>query len=457
MISPTNRLLFWTAMIVLPFSALAALNASMLIMALGIMGLLLVAVLLDAGWSVGQLDQFSAELPKVTRLTKNREGAITLVIRHEGRYNQRLRVGLPFPEEIASPWEDLRLELPKGSKSSRITWPCTPSERGKYSIEHCYLEGASPLGFWAIRKAAPAPGELRVYPNLLRERKHLAGLFLNRGGVGLHSQRQIGKGREFEQLREYIPGDGYDEIHWKATAKRGRPITKIFQVERTQEVYVALDTSRLSARLEPSATPGNSTEQQDGAAKQRVAMLERFIGTALILGQAAERQGDLFGLLTFSDRPHTFLPAKSGKEHFGACREALYTLQPRIVTPDFDEFFTFVRLRLRRRALLLILTALDDPALAESFSRNIQVICRQHLVLVNMPTPVGAQPLFSNEKVTSTDDLYQQLSGHILWQSLRELSKILKRHGVTFSLLDHESMSAQLVAQYLSVKQRQAL
>src|SRR5204863_1117351 len=90
--------------------------------------------------------------------------------------------------------------------------------------------------------------EIRVYPNLLNERKNLAALFLHRGSFGMHAQRQIGKGRDFEKLREYIPGDSYDEVHWKATAKRGRPVTKIFQIERTQEVYVIIDASRLSAR-----------------------------------------------------------------------------------------------------------------------------------------------------------------------------------------------------------------
>jgi len=97
-------------------------------------------------------------------------------------------------------------------------------------------------------QALPLPGEIRVYPNLHPERRNLAGLFLNRGAFGIHAQRQVGKGRDFEKLREYIPGDSYDEIHWKATAKRGHPVTKVFQVERTQEIVVVIDSSRLSAK-----------------------------------------------------------------------------------------------------------------------------------------------------------------------------------------------------------------
>src|SRR5262249_37886845 len=147
-----------------------------------------------------------------------------------------LRLGLALPREIESPSEELQVLLPANSEWSRVQWPCRPSKRGRYQLNRTYLEGASRLGFWSVLASAKAGLEIRVYPNLLTERKHLAALFLNRGTFGLHSQRQVGKGREFEKLREYIPGDPSDEIHWKATAKRGHLVTKVFQIERTQEV-----------------------------------------------------------------------------------------------------------------------------------------------------------------------------------------------------------------------------
>jgi len=135
-------------------------------------------------------------------------------------------------------------------------------------------------------------------------------------------------------------------------------------------------------------------------------------------------------VLTFADRVQKFLRAKNGEHHFNACRDALYTLQPQLVTPDFDDLFAFIRLRLRRRALLLFLTSLDDPLLAESFVRGVGLICRQHLVLVNMPRPAGVRPLFADGSVASTDGLYQQLGGHLLWHNLREVEKVLRRRGV---------------------------
>jgi uncharacterized protein (DUF58 family) len=282
--------------------------------------------------------------------------------------------------------------------------------------------------------------ELRVYPDLLAERRHIAALFLRRGALGVRQHRQVGKGREFEKLREYIPGDSADEVHWKATAKRGRPVTKVFQIERTQEVYVVIDASRLSARFS-GGTP----------------TLERFINSALILCLAAARQNDLFGLIVFSDKVQTFLRAKNGKAHYNVCRDALYTLQPHTVTPDFQDVFTFLRLRLRRRALLVFFTALDDPVLAENFVDHIGLLTRQHLVLVNMIQPPDARPLFSANDVTALDQIYERLGGHLLWSELQGMGQRLHRYGVEFSLLAAEQFAPEGVSRYLRVKQRQLL
>jgi uncharacterized protein (DUF58 family) len=309
--------------------------------------------------------------------------------------------------------------------------------RGQYFLNQYYLEASSRLCFWAYRESRSAMCELRVYPNFLDERKHVAALFLNRGHFGIHAQRQAGKGREFEKLREYIPGDSYDEIHWKASAKRGLPVTKVFQVERTQEVYVVLDASRLMAR--------------------DVAVFERYITSGLLLGIAAEQQGDSFGMIAFSDRVLHFARARSGKAQFDVCRDMLYTLQPQSVTPDFDELASFIRTRLRKRALLVFLTALEDPAIGESFLHAIDLICRQHLILVNMLRPGPAQPLFSGPAVSSTDEIYGRLGGHLLWHDLRELGKVLQRRGVKFSMLEKETLSARLVSQYVNVKAMQLI
>ncbi|HEV2695957.1 MAG TPA: DUF58 domain-containing protein [Verrucomicrobiae bacterium] len=445
MLSPRTRLIWWVTFLVVPFATIAGVLPAYATVAVLAICAFIVAVLFDAVFAFRSVHDVSVECAETVRLSKDRTSELELHFKNISPANRLLRFGLPLPRDIESPQEDLMVEIPGAGKTSRIGWTCTPRRRGNYALTRCHIEGASPLGFWSARTALPLRTEVRVYPDLMKERKNVAALFLNRGTLGIHAQRQVGKGRDFEKLREYIPGDSYEDVHWKATAKRGRPVTKIFQIERTQEIYVIIDASRLSAREVPD--PADPSVHQS--------TLERFLSAALVLALAAERQGDLFGMLTFSDRVHEFVRARNGQAHYSLCRDSLYTLQPQSVTPDYDELFAFIRTRLRRRALLVFLTALDDPLLAESFERNAGLVCRQHLMLVNMIQPPGVRPLFTDPGVTRMDDLYRELGGHIQWQNLLELGKKLKRHGVQFSLVQNERLSADVVTQYLNVKRRQ--
>jgi uncharacterized protein (DUF58 family) len=446
MIVPRSKLLLWVAILIVPLTILGGALPSTMILCGAVIGVFLLTVALDAIFAGDRLRGIEVQSCGIARMSKDREGAIRLQIVQKEARARVIRLGLAFPPEIATPNQELSVKLPDTEPLSRISWPCTPLKRGNYFLERCYTEVSSRLGFWDYRSSSRIKAEIRVYPNLAREKKGVPALFLNRGTFGLHAQRQVGQGRDFEKLRDYLPGDSIDEIHWKATAKRGQLVTKLFQIERTQEVYVVIDASRLSGRK-------TTTRGIDGAET----VVDRFVTAALILGLAAEQQGDLYGLLTFSDRIQKFVRARNGKAHFSACREALYMLHPQSVTPDFDELGAFIRLRLRRRALLVVLTSLDDPILAESFVRNLKLISRQHLVLVNMLHPSQAQPLFSTPNIAEAGDLYRELSGHMLWHNLRELERTIQRQGATFTQLNDERLTASLVSQYVNVKQRQLI
>jgi len=434
MIAPRNRLLIWLAIIGLPFSILAGIFPSLTGTGLAAIAALIGLAVWDAARARRALDGIRLEAPPVARLALNKEGGIELRLRNGARRARLLRLALPLPAEFVSAWEELAVALPEGAEWSKFPWTCRAEKRGRFLLPEAYAGCVSPLGFWEARRRLPLQTEIRVYPSLQKEREGLLLLF--RGGTGVHTQRQVGKGREFEKLRDYVPGDGSEDIHWKATARRRRPVTKIFQVERTQEVYVAFDTSRLSAREDA---------------------IECHISATQLIGLAAEQQGDLFGLLAFSDRVEKFVRARNGAAHYHTCRDAIYALQPRMVNPDFDEVCSFIRLRLRRRALVIILTALDDPLLAESFLRHVDMIARQHVVVVGIAKPAGIAPLFSDSGVSSPDELYGRLGGHLRWHNLEEVGRQLQRRGVKLVAFDSDRLGLRLVSEYLNIKQRQLL
>jgi uncharacterized protein (DUF58 family) len=430
---PSSRMIWVVAVVGFPAATLAALSPEARGVALVCLAAVAVVIIGDAFLRSRALNGVRVELPEVVRIFKDRAAEIRVRVHNVSA--ARIRVGVVVPEGIAAEFEETEVEAPAGTSEFVLKW--TAHRRGLYRVDAVYLETLSPWGMWQVRRKDDAAMEIRAYPNLRREDDLKA---LRQGVSGMHAMRQIGRGREFEKLREYLPGDGLDEIHWKATARRGRPITKVFQVERTQEVYVIIDASRLSARAAGEETT-----------------LERQIAAGLIVGAAAEKRGDLFGLAAFSDQVDAFVRARNGKAHYAACRDAIYQLHPKSVSPDFDEIATFLRLRLRRRALLLFLTSLDDPVLAENFARATKLLARRHLVLAGMLRPAASKRLFEDQNVESAEDIYRDLAGHLSWKSLKELERSLARQGVRLSVIDPANFSSAVIGIYDAVKQRQLL
>jgi len=447
MIVPQPRLLWSIAVIAIPAALLATFVPTLQPAALAFESVLAAWILFDLVKSRRCFDGINVQGPKEFSLIRRRPAQIPILIQNQTRQSRVFRIGFPLAEEFLINREDYQISLTADAEFLKVHCECTPLQRGLFTLSTVVLEGASSGGFWAVRKHFCLNIALRVYPDLKSERQQVAVL-LSQGATGFHAQRQVGKGREFEKLRDYAPGDDAGDIHWKATAKRGRPVTKVFQIERTQEVYVVLDSSRLMAR----ALPGE--EKETGIP---MSFLDKSISAALLLAVSTEDHGDLFGLVTFTSQVKKFLAARGGKQHFHLCRETLYTLKPEPASPDYEELFTTLRLRLRRRALLVFMTALDDPMLAELFLKNLKIISRKHLVLVLMIQPKQMDPLFSGPTPAKAEDLFQELSGHMLWQNLKTLGLRLQREGVTFLLVPDERLVGETISQYIKVKQQQLL
>src|SRR5688572_11970900 len=220
MIVPTTRLLIWVAIVVVPFATLAGVvPEAAAISALAIASFAF-AALFDLAVSSTTLRGVTLELSPLIRATQERAFSMPVRISNPGGKARTIRLALAFPPEFVPAVDEFTVALPAETEWSIFEWSCTAMRRGKFSIASGRIEARSTLGFWSHWKTVPLTSEVRVYPNLARERNDLAALFLNRGAFGVHAQRQIGRGREFEKLREYNSGDSIEDVHWKATAKR---------------------------------------------------------------------------------------------------------------------------------------------------------------------------------------------------------------------------------------------
>jgi uncharacterized protein (DUF58 family) len=448
-LAPTRTFILLAAgLLVGPALAELVHPGAQLVLAASALALIALAAV-DAHLGTGRAGGVEAGTDRITRLNLGRAASVSVVVRSGCGRALRVRAGLEMPADLGLDPDEPLVDLPADGGGARLAWRAMPRRRGSFPWETLHLEARSPWDLWTVRWSLALTGELRVYPDLRSEGRQVSALFMRRSSVGARLQRMVGRGREFEKLREYLPGDGYDEIHWKATAKRGHPVTKVFQVERTQEVYAVIDASRLSGR-EAGAPLGGP----DGLVPT---LLERQINASLALALAAERQRDLFGLVAYADTPRKFLRARSGAAHFQACREAMVALQSEPVSPDLREVCTFLRARLTKRALLMFLVSLDDPALAEAFVDAVQLIARHHVVVVATPRPPDAAPLFEGAAPGDLDGAYARLGGHLRWQGLQDLGARLHRIGVHHALLDRDALAAGAISHYMALKQRQMI
>ena len=415
---------------------------------LGVVGLLVVLVLaVDAWFGLAIARDGSVTLEGDVRATQHDEFEVSAIASLDGR-SARMNIGVDWPEDCET--ENRIQSVALDGDPAEISWNLLPTRRGEINIDAVHFEVSSPLGLWAWRRHLPAAMRVRVYPSLLQDRGVLAPLFLRRAATGLHVVRQVGKGREFEQLREYVPGDSYEDIYWKATARRGKPVTKIHQIERTQDVYIVVDASRRSMRrLTEVEAPG----------EHRPTQLDRFVRAAMALSLTALQQGDRPGLGVFGPGLRSFLRAGGGQQQYSAIRDQLYDLQGRSEPPDFADMFADLGNRIRQRALLLFLTDLDDPVLADQFCEEIQAFSRRHVVLVGQLQAPGIAPVFDKSvgEVENDNDVYGRLAGQLLWDGAQQTGTRLKSQGVHWVSSSSEELVSEMVSTYLNIKRRQLL
>src|ERR1700730_11186240 len=448
MIAPRTSLVAWAAVIVLPLSILAGVLGSF--RGISILGIAVFALvsLIDLLLGLGKYRQLEVSLPAVIRVTAGRAFQLDLKLNGSRSRRGAIRLAVDLPPSIKSEQSHTTVRIDGLISNLAVPVKALSDQRGTYLIRRVFFDWVSPFRFWVFREKRVLDCEIRVYPDLALEGRKIAH-FLDRGGFGVHRQRQIGRGREFEKLREYEAGDSFDSIDWKATAKRHKPITKVFQVEKSQEVYLAIDSSRLSAR---GLSSSSSYSSSSSSSSSEQTILERSIAAALLAGATAERQGDLFGLITFSDKVDQLARARSGSLHFNHCRDLLINLQPKLVAPDFEDIAATLLNRLTKRSLLIFLTSLDDSVTGENFLLAARFLARRHLVMAIMLLPPGTQPLFSPPGVEHSDQIYENIAGHLHWAKLQELRKQLLQAGVLFHLAPGENFTVTVVSEYLATK-----
>ena len=347
----------------------------------------------------------------------------------------------------------------QGNTAPLQLWPWMPEiallRRGLWPGPRVGIERWSPLRIWRLRQWFDVPEPLRIEADLRSGRREILRSPVYRLLIASQQTPWTGHGRDFERLREYQPGDNYSEIAWKSTARRAAPVTRLFQWEQKQEVYFVVDQSRASAlALDRTAAP--ESDVPPSRAPRR--LLDLAVETALVGATVALELGDEFGLVTYADEPKSWLRAGSGQAHFRQFRERLLNIEPLPTTADYEALFGKIRVRLRRRAYLLLLADLTERSVSHSLGRGVALVRSSHAVLMTSILPAHARPAFSpGEEFDSDQDVYAALAGEKENQRLGALARQMRQLDVELRYIPAERFLRTAVEGYLESKREQRL
>ncbi len=315
----------------------------------------------------------------------------------------------------------------------------TPRIRGTVSIAPADVD----IRFasdWSRFRWSTGPGELKVFPSLkgmnayeqLR-RHHASNL------IGTHRQRMLGAGREFDQLRDYTPDDDYRDVNWKATARRNRPISTVYQAERSRDVVLCIDCGRMM---------GNPVE--NGTA------LDHAVDASILLAHVANRQGDRVGLMLFRDVVHRVVKPASGMAAVRRIVDDLVDARSEPVFPSYSALMSALRTHQNRRSLVLLFTDLNDPQLATNLASVMPLISRRHLLVVISLSDLLLDRV-ADGPAADTQGLFQVMAARKLATERQTRALELQRAGAMVLQTDAGSLTVELLNTYLSVKARQLL
>jgi uncharacterized protein (DUF58 family) len=329
-----------------------------------------------------------------------------------------------------------RLALAAG-EWGELRYQARPLARGEVEFGGTALRLASPLGLWQVARSAGEPRAARVFPNFRALARYtLLATDHRLSQIGVLQVRRRGEGMEFHQLREYRQGDSPRSIDWKATARSARLIAREYEDERDQRVLLAIDCGR-----------------RMGAKDDALSHFDHALNAALLLAHVALRQGDAVGVLAFGTQgPPRYVAPRKSAAAINTLLERVYDLEPSLAMPDFEQAAREIMARMRRRALVVMLTNLRDED-DETLLPALALLRRRHLVVLASLR----EAILGRALAARVDSFDRALTHASAAEYLAERERAFGRIGAAGARcldVEPQALAIALVNRYLELKRR---
>lgn len=349
----------------------------------------------------------------------------------------RLRLREVRPELLGGTQPPRMLDV-LASGETLETVAVVPLRRGREAGGGAFVvDSVGPLGLGVRRGGFPLPWDVAVYPPLVTIRLRASVTqALRRREQGMKPIRQLGEGRLFESLREWVPGDDLRHIDWKATAKRRKVMSRQYEAERRQQVMLVLDCGRLLT-AEVAGVP----------------RLDHVVQAALELAYAAVQHDDNVGVMAFADGVQHFVAPQRGRLALKRVLDVLAVIQPRLVEPDYPGAFRYLAARNRKRALTVLFTDVIDRFASDALVANVASLRPRHLPLaVTLRNPELDHVATLRPAVPR--DAFRKAAAAELERAREEALGHMRRAGVLVLDVLPERAAQGVVAKYLELKRR---
>lgn len=343
------------------------------------------------------------------------------------------------PEAFAIEPASLQLGLNANSRG-KSHYTVTPSKRGRFEFGSIHVRVRGPFALTWHERIIPASVAISVFPDMRgASRLLLSDAALDFVNLGLRQLRRDGRGSEFARLRDYAQSDSVRDVDWKATARRGRPVTRVMESERSQTVLIGVDAGRsMAARV-------------DGLTK-----LDHAVNAALFLAFVAVRNGDRVGLVVFADGIKTWVAPATGRLQYRKIVDALYSAEPHLTYVDYLALFKELNVRLLRRSLLCVFTDFIDEDQAQTMVDPMRRLARRHVPLCMSVKDTALEQLLQT-KPADAETAYQHAVASELLLDREAMKRKVGQDGVTVVDVAADALSLAAVNQYLEIKARGTL
>ncbi|MEJ0101788.1 MAG: DUF58 domain-containing protein [Bacteroidota bacterium] len=315
-----------------------------------------------------------------------------------------------------------------------------PVERGEYLFGNINIYAYSPLRLVKRRYTIQAGQLIKVYPSYVQMRRYQLLAVSNRlQEAGVKRIRRLGHSMEFEQIKEYVRGDDYRTINWKATARKSDLMVNNYTDERSQQIYCIINKGRVMKMPFEGMT-----------------LLDHAINASLVLSNVALIKHDKAGLITFAENTDSFLPADKKPTQMNLLQEALYKQQTMFLEPDFEKLYSVIRNRITHRSLMMLFTNFESMESLEREMSSLKRIAKYHLLLVVFFENTELKSLVERKAIT-LEDIYIKTIAEKFSYEKRLMVKELHKNGIASILTTPENLTVNTINKYLELKTRMSI